>query len=121
MPHRQSGAYKENYLAESAARTVSGDSGLWTGFSDSSTLRVQLDVTAFAGTGPTLDVVIEDSLDGTTWNTVATFAQKTGGGREVVNYTAPFADRLRARWTVGGTTPSFTFSVLVASQTVQAA
>ncbi|MDP9474435.1 MAG: hypothetical protein M3R38_01830 [Actinomycetota bacterium] len=120
MPHRQAGAYSENYLAPSAARTASGDSGIWTGFSDSSTLRAQLDVTAFAGTGPTLDVVIEDSLDGTTWNTLVTFSQKTGGGRQVVDYTAPFADRLRARWTIGGTAPSFTFSVLCVSQTAQA-
>lgn len=118
MPHRQSGVYKENYLAEPAVRTVSGDSGIWTGFSDSSTLRVQLDVTAAAGT---LDVVIEDSLDGTAWNTLSAFSQKTAVAREVINVTIPFADRVRVRWTVGGTTPSFTFSVLVASQAPQAA
>jgi hypothetical protein len=103
-------------FVESASRTVSGDSGPLAGFGDESTLRAQLDVTAASGTSPTLDVVLEDTLDGTNWNMIGTFAQKTGPGREVINVTTPFTDRLRARWTVGGTTPSFTFDVLVYSE-----
>jgi hypothetical protein len=103
-------------FVEPAARTASGDSGPQTGFGDESTLRAQLNVTAAAGTGPTLDVVLEDTLDGTNWNVVGTFAQKTAPGREVVNVTTPFADRLRARWTVAGTAPSFTFDVVVYSE-----
>lgn len=103
-------------FADSAARTVSGDSGTVSGFGDRQTLRCQLDVTAAAGTTPTLNVVIEDTLDGTTWNAVGTFAQRVAAGREVVNVTTPFSDRLRARWTVGGTAPSFTFSVIVYSE-----
>lgn len=103
-------------LVASAARTASGDSGTLDGWGVPSTLRIQLDVTAAAGTGPTLDVVIEDTLDGINWNTVATFAQKTAAGREVLNVTAPFSDRLRVRWTVGGTAPSFTFSVTAYSE-----
>lgn len=98
-------------IVPSAARTVDGDSGDLTGFSDRRNLRAQLDVTAFAGTSPTLDVVIEDTLDGVNWNPLITFAQKVGAGREVLNYTGPFADTLRARWDLGGTAPSFTFSV----------
>lgn len=103
-------------LVPSAARTASGDSGVLDGWGVANTARVQLQITAFAGTSPTLDVVIEDTLDGTNWNVVGTFAQKTGTGREVVNLSTPFADRLRARWTVGGTSPSFTFSVLAYSE-----
>jgi hypothetical protein len=103
-------------FVESAARTASGDSGPQGGFGDERTLRAQLDVTAAAGTGPTLDVVLEDTLDGANWNVIGTFAQKTAPGREVINVTAPFTDRLRARWTVGGTAPSFTFSVMVYSE-----
>jgi hypothetical protein len=103
-------------FVESAVRTVSGDSGPLAGFGDESTLRAQLNVATAAGTGPTLDVVLEDTLDGTNWNVLGTFAQKTGPGREVINVTTPFTDRLRARWTVGGTTPSFTFDVLVYSE-----
>lgn len=103
-----------NTFAASAARTASGDSGPQSGFEVSSALRAQLDVTAASGTTPTLNVVLEDTLDGgVTWNTIGTFAQRTAAGREVINVTTPFTDRLRARWTVGGTTPSFTFSVVV--------
>ncbi len=103
-------------FAPSTARTASGDTGPQPGFGDERTLRAQLNVTAASGTSPTLDVVLEDTLDGTNWNVVGTFAQKVGPGREVVNVTIPFTDRLRARWTLGGTTPSFTFSVEVYSE-----
>jgi hypothetical protein len=103
-------------FVESVARTASGDSGPLAGFGDESTLRVQLDVTAVAGTGPTLDVVVEDTLDGTNWNVIGTFAQKTAVGREVINITSLFTDRLRVRWTVAGTAPSVTFSVLAYSE-----
>lgn len=97
----------------SAARTTSGTSGVVGGSTPTEALRAQLDVTAAAGTTPTLNVIIEDSLDGgTTWNTVGTFAQKTTAGREVINITAPFSPLLRVSWTIGGTTPSFTFAVV---------
>lgn len=97
----------------SAARTSSSDSGTLAGFGDWSKMRAQLDVTAVSGVSPTLDVVIEDTHDGTNWNTVATFTQKTAAGRQVLDITGLFTDRLRVRWTIGGTTPSFTFSVLI--------
>lgn len=100
----------------SAARTVSGTSGDFPHFGPTETLRAQLDVTAAAGTSPTLDVVIEDTLDGTNYNTIGTFAQKVTTGREVINITTPYADTLRVRHTIGGTTPSFTFSVRIVSQ-----
>lgn len=98
-------------LASSAARTTSGSGTTSVGNAPASTLRVQLDVTAASGTTPTLDVVIEDTIDGANYNTVATFTQATGTTRQVVNVTTPFTDTFRARWTIGGTTPSFTFSV----------
>lgn len=113
--------YAEDTLVASAARTATGNSGVLAGdYGPSNTLRIQLDVTAASGTSPTLDVVVEDTLDGTNFNTIATFAQKTAAGREVVNVTVPFAKRLRVRWTIGGTTPSFTFSVVAVSQTPSA-
>lgn len=103
-------------LVESAARTANGDSGALINFSSVTQIRAQLDVTAASGTSPTLDVVVEDTLDGTNWNAVATFTQRTGTGREVIDITTLFADRLRIRWTVGGTSPSFTFSVRAYSE-----
>lgn len=116
MPQRQQGLYAEEDFAPSAARTASGDSGAFTGYGVASTLRVQLHITAFTvAAGNTLDCVLEDSVDGTNWNVVGTFAQKTAAGREVINVVGVFSDRVRARWTIGGT-PAATFSVRVVSQ-----
>lgn len=98
-------------VVASAARTTSSNSGVLPEFGDDSVLRIQLDVTAFGGTTPTLDVVVEDTLDGTTFNTIGTFTQATGVTRQVINITTPFADRLRVRWTIGGVGGTFTFSV----------
>jgi hypothetical protein len=116
MPLRPTQAYAEQELVPSAARTANGDSGIYSNYGDASTLRVQLEVTGFSGTGPTLDVVLEDSVDGVNWNPIATFSQKTGAAREILDVTVPFADRIRVRWTLGGTAPSFTFAVVCASQ-----
>lgn len=113
MPRREASGYVEQELIASAARIVSGVSDVFEGYGDASTLRVQLEVTAAVGT---LDVVIEDTLDGSNWNQIGVFAQKTALAREVINVTAPFANRIRARWTIGGATPSFTFSMKAASQ-----
>lgn len=99
-------------VVSSAARTVSGASAALSGLATADTLRVQLNVSAASGTTPTLDAVIEDTVDdGATWNTIGTFSQKTAVSREVINITNPFTDQVRVRWTVGGTTPSFTFAV----------
>lgn len=99
-------------LHPSAARTTTGNTAALTGYGYQRTLRVQLDVTVASGTTPTLDVLIQDTLDGTNWNTIGTFAQKTAVSREVINVVTPFSDRIRVQWTIGGTTPSFTFSVV---------
>ena len=71
-----------------------------------------LDVTAVSGTTPTLDVVVQDSPDGSVWYDLVTFARKTGVSKEVQRLASPFARRLRVSYTVGGTSPSFTFSVV---------
>lgn len=99
-------------FAGSAARTATANGTTQVANSgDAEAMRIQLAVTAASGTTPTLDVVIEDSLDGTNWNTIGTFTQKTTTSREVINITTPFADKVRARWTIAGTTPSFTFAI----------
>lgn len=117
MPRKDiSGQGTTDTLVASEVRTASGDGGALPDYGFVAKLRAQLNVTAFAGTIPTLDVVIEDTFDGTDWNVIGTFARKTGTGREVINITTPFTDRLRVRWTIGGTTPSFTFGVVVYSE-----
>lgn len=96
----------------SAARTTSGSLTAGSHYASVDSIRAQLNVTAVSGTSPTLNVVIEDSLDaGVTWNTIGTFAQRTAAGREVINITIPFGSTVRVSWTIGGTTPSFTFVV----------
>lgn len=116
MPKRLTAPGLTETLVSSAARTTSGDSDTLTGWGVPATARVQLDVTAASGTGPTLDVVVEDTLDGTNWNVIGTFAQLAGVGREVINITTPFAERVRVRWTMGGTSPSYTFAVTAYSE-----
>lgn len=100
----------------SGARSTNGDTSTLRGYGLATSLLVQLDVTAVAGTTPTLDVVVEDTIDGTNWYTVAAFAQKTTPGRELLRITTPFADSLRVRWTIGGVAASFTFSVTIAGR-----
>jgi len=102
----------------SAPRTANGNSpDLDLG--DVDEIFVVLDVTAQSGTSPTLDVVIEgkDPVSGK-YRTLYAFAQvgaSTGtwdqsigkGGQ--TNRVIPRT--VRARWTLGGTSPSYTFSV----------
>jgi hypothetical protein len=93
----------------SAARTANG-SGSALSMGHSHTLRLTLDVTAASGTSPTLDVAVQHSADGTTWVQHSTFAQATAvsSQRKVVSGLDRY---VQCSWTLGGTTPSFTFSV----------
>lgn len=97
-------------LHASAARTTTAN-GSAIELGDKGTLRLLLSVTANSGTDETLDVAVETSYDGTTWRSVAAFAQKTGTGTERKSFSG--MDRFaRVAWTIGGTdTPSFTFAV----------
>lgn len=90
-----------------------------------------LDVTAASGTSPTLDVTIEgkDPVSSSYFELVA-FTQKTatGTGRVVIGLGAvddantdnvavvPLPYIIRAKATIGGTTPSFTYSVGVSEK-----
>jgi hypothetical protein len=104
-------AGQTDVIVTSAARTTTGNSGPLSGWGAVSVIRAQLNVSAASGTTPNLVVLLEDTLDGSTWNTIGTFTAKTTTGREVINVTAPFSDTTRVSWTVTGTTPSFTFDV----------
>jgi hypothetical protein len=104
---------RTSVLVRGVAVTASGLGVATHGLEGVSRCVAQLDVTAASGVSPTLDVVIEDSVDGINWNTVATFAQATAVVRSVQRITAPFTDRLRARYTLAGSAPSFDFTVQV--------
>jgi hypothetical protein len=99
-------------LLASAARTTTAAGTAVTGFAAARLLVLQLEVTAASGTLPVLDVIVEDTVDGSNYNTIATFAQKTGAAREVIRLTSAFTNTLRVSYTIGGTTPSFTFNVI---------
>lgn len=73
MPTRQAKAYSNDILLSSAARTAAGDSGAWDGFADVANMSLLLDVTASAGTSPTVQVVVEHTYDGTTWYQLGSF------------------------------------------------
>jgi hypothetical protein len=72
--------------------------------------RVFLDVTAASGTTPTLAVTLHEVFADGVERQIAAFAQKTAVGQESI-VVSEYARRIRARWTIGGTSPSFTFSV----------
>jgi hypothetical protein len=98
-------------FAASAARTITG-TGAAMDLMDSKELSVMLDVTAASGTTPTLDVQAEHAPDGVCWTNLGTaFTQATGVTRATKVYTQ-FYRFARLKWTVAGTTPSFTFALL---------
>ncbi len=99
-------------LLPSAARTSSGSGD---GSSVAAELReanVLLDVTAVSGTTPSLTVTLETSADGTSWFTHTAFTAKTAAGKDALKL-ANLGSYVRVSYAISGTTPSFTFSVVL--------
>ncbi len=129
-------------LVPSGAQTASGNSGPLNLSAPPDHLNLLLNVTAVAGTGPTLDVYVQTSLDGgTTWYDFVHFNQVTAVGEQVAQWSqwnaanankAPTVtgdavlaaatvingpivpQQVRVKWVIGGTSPSFTFAVTAA-------
>ena len=99
-------------VVASAARTTSSNSGSFD--ADESQLNILVDVTAASGVGPTLDLSVLWSNDGTNFaaadGTADTFAQITVATKKVKRFAVKGAF-CRVDWAVAGTTPSFTFAV----------
>lgn len=74
----------------------------------------QIHVTDFSGTTPTMTVVVQHSTNNSTWATLGTFTAITGKTSEVITTTGTVNRYVRAQYTVGGTTPSFTCQVSLA-------
>lgn len=76
---------------------------------------VFLDITAVSGTSPTLDFTLEGRTSGSdAWMTLtasSAWTQATAAGEQVRRYEGPLPPEIRGVATIGGTTPSFTFSV----------
>ena len=104
----------EAILASTVATATGVGAAVSSGYAGADSLTFQLDVTAASGTTPTLDVLVQDSTDGVNFFTLATFAQAVTIAHTVqrVNMsTNKPLDKLRVSYTIGGGTPSFTFSV----------
>ena len=74
----------------------------------------QVNVTAISGTGPSLTVAIDDSVDGgANFSQVVVTAAISAVGltRLTIPITTPFGNKLRVRGVLGGTTPSATYQV----------
>ncbi len=105
-------AYNVVGVLASAARTTSGNATV-SGADTGDTLSLQVDVTAASGTTPTLDISVQWSMDGTIWSPAATpdtFTQITAVTSVVKTFQVK-APNFRVVYAIGGTTPSFTFSV----------
>lgn len=71
-----------------------------------------VDVTAVSGTNPTLDIFEEGSEDGINWFQFTQTHRFTNTGQQRFQSLRLAAKFYRYRWIVGGTSPSFTFSII---------
>lgn len=98
-------------VVPSAARTATGQGN---GFAVTRrTLTLAVDITAASGTSPTLQVGVDWSADGTTWiaaDPADQFTSRSSAFLSLKEFPRKAA-YARVKWTIGGTTPSFTFSV----------
>lgn len=99
--------YSNDALGVPATITANGQTS-WFDAQDIDSIIATLVVGGATGTAPTLDIVCETS-DAASGNvrTIAAFTQKTGAATERKSFPGIDA-QYRFRWTVGGTTPSFT-------------
>ena len=127
----------QRLLVASTTAAATSNSGALDWPSDIDSAVIVLDVTAASGTSETMDVAIQCSPDdGTTFYTVARFAQQTtstvtlaktflthqGEGTAaavltvadtggVLESNIPFTNQIRFVWTIAGTNPSYTFLI----------
>ena len=110
--HRTRG--KAVTLKASGATTATGTTSAQE-LGDKGTVRMKLAVTAASGTSPTLAVQLQTSSDGgssDSWRSLGSaFTTATTTTSQYISVGG--CDRfLRASYTVGGTTPSFTWSLI---------
>lgn len=108
MPYQQAAE-----IVASAARTVTGNSGMVNPGEDGETLCLLVNVTAVSGTTPSMTLSVEWSADGVVWavpEAADAFTALTTAVNRVKAFErkAPF---YRVVWTISGTTPSFTFTI----------
>lgn len=99
-------------VVASAARTTTGNSGA-VATPAGANLAVLVNVTAVAGTTPSMTLSVEWSHDGGNTfaqaDTADTFTAITAAGAKVKAFPVK-GEHFRLVWTITGTTPSFTFA-----------
>jgi hypothetical protein len=103
---------QERLIVGSSAQTVSGVSPAVEALGRSP-IFIELNITAASGTTPTLVVSLEWTNANGVWYSADPVDQMTSRstpGAWVKQFTSK-GDRYRVRWTIGGTTPSFTFEI----------
>jgi hypothetical protein len=102
-------------LADLAAIIATGTgTSVDNGASTSNGGIANLHITDVSGTLPTLAVIIEHSTNNSTWTTLASFTSATAAVSEQITFTGTVNRYVRAQYTAGGTTPSFTCQVSLA-------
>lgn len=113
------------YAAKAAGAETASTTGAAQEVGDAGSAYVKVDITAVTGTTPTMLGFIEGSDDGATWFTIARIGANgyiLGDiGTDPTNFTTPSTKRavvpaaqfMRWRSVIGGTTPSFTYSVSI--------
>ncbi len=102
----------------SATQTTSGMSGTLA-VGAYRELLVAVNVSAVAGTTPTLTLAVDSLGADGVWYTLWTSAAMTAVGQTIASLgveaatNMAFGTSVRLRWTIGGTTPSFTFSASI--------
>ena len=108
LAHDRSGHVHTDQSAVTITSTTTGTGVLVEPWSE---IVAIVDVTAASGTNPTLDIAIQTSADNTTYATLASFTQITGTTTAIKTVAAPIGKYVRFRYTVAGTSPSFTFTL----------
>ena len=106
--------YPQTNVVPSTARTASGNSGNLSA-PPNCNARFLFSVSAVSGTSPTLQILIFSILKSTAESYIIATASLTAvvsGSLVVENLPTTY----RINWTIGGTTPSFTFEVDVQFQ-----
>lgn len=102
-------------LADLAAITATGNgTSVDNGAGTSNGGIANLHITDVTGTSPTLVVLIQHSTNNVSFSTLATFTTATAATSKQITFTGTVNRYVRATYTAGGTTPSFTSQVSLA-------
>lgn len=96
----------------SVARTVSGTADTGADPNEYTEAVIYIEVTAVAGTSPTMTVTYQSSPDGVTFYDHTAGASIIAVGKQRIALTNTIGKFGRLSYVIGGTAPSFTFSAI---------